>query len=871
MHRVAIALILFAALALPAAAKDVHSDCIEKDHKPPGDCGVITEPKILNLYWDTSAAQWDADVAGITANTQARIDAHVLALTHSTYFSQLAQYHVDPPEFLGSVTASGCQPPQAVGGFPDPRDVRTANLLDMALLVDCVKQRQPDKFENVNLVVLLLPAFVKPAWVTELAGEPFIPALPALSCAGAAPFYAGFDAFHIKFGELPVAVIPLQCLGDFPQVLGAISHEIVETMTNSDPLIQNGFVDKTFGDNLGQFGSVGLQPEIADLCEPSASPFLDGSASLYWSQAVMSCVPGFDMTKPSALINSVALCGGGRNMRIIVDGQDFGSMPSDALADSASLSFGYIEMTAPPATGVLPCPFTEPAIGGAAFQAGHKFALFDRGITVSFRSWDTGEIRIDRFGGAFGTPPRVTRPGDVAAVEVANQATGQFACSSAIVPAPTRIVGSTQPPVPAGGDSTVSGTVLDAPNCGHEGVPVTLAASGGSLGPMPAVSDANGVVTSPFTAPDIAGPVTITASAGAPPIGGSWTVPVAPVITAIAPAHVDLAGGTPVSITGRGFVSGATAVRFNGVEASAPGVSSSTRLTVNAPPSAQSGPVNVTVSVRQIPSLALQQVIYVPAFGPYLTFFDSGCGTASIAAEVFDHTGEPVAGEPVTPTAVSGSFGAGAGAASFAADTDQAGRVSTKMMTTADPTALAVRAHTRDRPTPDERNNVHVIAESTCDRFTNAVLRTLPVRVLIGEQLVPGVLDGCQACVDPSRFQVQWKTATPILSGLVLTALTDDAATATNVTVAVLGANKAEPILKRAPTPAQAVTLIEVDGVIDSARLQLQYAASPAATERLALYRLEADKWVAVASINPATRDLAARVSSVGTYAIVAQ
>jgi hypothetical protein len=456
MHRFALLLLLLllASLPLPASAQDVRSDCIDKDHKPPSQCGVIEQPKILNVYWDTSAAQWDIDAAAAT-NTQARIDAHLQALTRSTYFSQLGQYHVGASEFLGSVTSTGC-----LSSLTDPQNHPIANLLAMALVLDCVRQRQPQKFENVNLVVLLLPPQVAPAWITASTPVSITGALP--SCAAFSPVHLGFDAFHVKFGDMPTAIIPLQCLGAFSNVFGAITHEIVEAMTNADPIFQNGYVDRTFGNNFGQFGSAVLQPEISDLCETKGSlRFLDGLAAPYWSQADKQCVGGFDLTRPTAGISSVALCGGGRNMRINVQGSALGGLPQDA-SSGASLYFGY-EESAPPAAGApgVPCPFTEPAFADA-FQAGHLFGASDSGVTVRFNSWNQNQVSIGGFAGTFGTPPRVTRPGDRAVVQVANPDTGTLACFGPVtLPAPTRIAGTSQPAVAAGGRTTVNATIMD--------------------------------------------------------------------------------------------------------------------------------------------------------------------------------------------------------------------------------------------------------------------------------------------------------------------------------------------------------------------------------------------------------------------------
>ncbi len=857
-----------------AHAQDVHSHCIEIDLKPPGDC-VITQPKVLIVYWDTGVAQWNADAGA--ANTRDRIDAHLLALTRSTYFSQLGQYHISAPEFVGSVTSGSCQAPQTVGG-PIPAFVGVANLGDMNSLLDCVKRNHPQSFENATLAVLLIPPQVTPAWVTNLVPNIDVfgneshnsPALP--SCDA-------FGAFHLILAKIPTAVIPLKCSGDFPTVLSNISHEVIEAVTDPDSILQGGYVDTTPGHNMGQFGSVLVAPEIADLCEATTAdtPFLDGGVAQYWSQASMGCVSGFDTDKPPAVVTDLALCGGGRNMRVTVQGTDFGLLPSDASAPGSSLYFGYAESasTATPPAGAC-FRFTEPPLVPApAFQAGHLFAPLDSGVTAQFLSWDNIQIRLGGFAGAYGTSPRVTTPGHLARVEVANQETGTLSCfGPVLLPAPTRIVGTPTPAIPVGQRGSVGGTVIDGsathPGCGHEAVAVTVSASAGSLDTELLVSDADGEFRTQFTAPNLAGPITILANAA--PIVGQWTVNVAPVVTEVAPAHVDTAGGTHVTITGRGFVADATVVKFNGVAAPAQ-VRSSTSLSVDAPPSPSTGPASVAVLVHDVPSASAPQVTYVPAFGPFLTFFDASCGKASVSADVFDHAGAPVAGQMVSLTADSGSFVAASGpVATLSADTDTSGRMTGRMATpSAAATAIAVSGHTQARPTPDEHANVRLISRATCDTFRNFTKRNLPVRVTVGEELGARIVDGCLACVDPSRFRVQWQARAPILAGLSLTALTDDADIARNVTISVLASDKAAAVLKRVPALGNIVALIELRGNLNKALLRLDYADAGKTSERVALVQLHQGKWIAVEPIHPAAPHLAARLSAAGTYAIVAR
>src|SRR5262245_9556359 len=86
--------------ATQTTAQSFSSSCISQDGKAPEEC-VITRPKILHLYWNLSGAAWDTDVGA--SLTRARLDGHMLALTRSTYFSQLSQYSISAPEFVGSV------------------------------------------------------------------------------------------------------------------------------------------------------------------------------------------------------------------------------------------------------------------------------------------------------------------------------------------------------------------------------------------------------------------------------------------------------------------------------------------------------------------------------------------------------------------------------------------------------------------------------------------------------------------------------------------------------------------------------------------------------------------------------------------------
>jgi hypothetical protein len=468
-------------------------------------------------------------------------------------------------------------------------------------------------------------------------------------------------------------------------------------------------------------------------------------------------------------------------------------------------------------------------------------------------------------------------PGDTISVRVANAADGIFsACTSARIPLPSRIADVPRhPPVTPGQTRAITGILTDAGLADEGDVPITLAASAGAVAPLSLRSDADGRIEVDFTAPAVAGPVTITgtfpgAPHAIPPV--TWTVPVAPVVLALEPAHGDVAGGTAVTITGAGFVDGHTRVSIGGVDViGAVDVVSSTELHVHAPAGQGVGPAPVVVTVSGIDSAPGPDLVYVVPFGPFMTFEDKTCGTATLDADVFDHDGRPVIGEPVTLTATEGRFRSdGTLVATWTSSTGAAGRIVARMVTAdAQATQLGVAAHTDARPSPDETASTLVMSSGLCDTFRNFHRRDLKYKVSLGEILPARIVDGCLACADRSKYRVDWKPSGSELRGLVVTALTDDAATAASVDVAVLGPGKAKAILDRSPLDGDVLSLVDVRGKIGTARVTVtQEAGEHAGT--LAVYRLTQGKWVRVESALAPGAALQARVSSAGIHAIVA-
>ncbi len=92
--------------------------------------------------------------------------------------------------------------------------------------------------------------------------------------------------------------------------------------------------------------------------------------------------------------------------------------------------------------------------------------------------------------------------------------------------------------------------------------------------------------------------VTVTTAGGTSATGASdkftYTAPTPPTVTNVNPTSGPQAGGTPVTVTGTGFVSGSTTVDFGSNPGTSVSVTNSTTLTVNSP--SGTGTVDVTVT-----------------------------------------------------------------------------------------------------------------------------------------------------------------------------------------------------------------------------------------------------------------------------------
>ena len=188
--------------------------------------------------------------------------------------------------------------------------------------------------------------------------------------------------------------------------------------------------------------------------------------------------------------------------------------------------------------------------------------------------------------------------------------------------------------------SPVSGTTAG-------GTPVTITGTGFLTGATvklggtsaTGVSVTNSTTITATTAAHAAGAVDVVvtntdAQSGTLSQGYTYTTPVnpAPTVSSISPVSGTTAGGTPVTITGTGFLAGAT-VSFGGTPATGVGVTNSTTITATTPAHA-AGAVNVVVTNTDAQSGTLNNgyTYTTSGGGGTIAFVQSNSGPATIQA-----------------------------------------------------------------------------------------------------------------------------------------------------------------------------------------------------------------------------------------------
>jgi hypothetical protein len=513
-------------LCSPAMADGVGNFC------PPlitnGTC-VIDNPVYTNVFWDTSAAQWNID-NGNAGETQLVLDAILQALVNSAYFSQLAQYKVYSARMAPGITPNCGPAPATMDAFDNDT---VANNFMACLLAEF------PAFNNGNTVLNI-----------------FLP-----STTGGGNWCANRSANHHMYGSPGVAVTILptnsNCNGSFARLLEVMSHEMVEAATDPNPDSPTGYRDK----DIGSGGN-----EIADLCSPISGsavfPFLGVGPSFagatiqggvtngqgtgltqYWSDNANNCVIPFDMTPPTINTNP-QVCGWGKNTHITLSGI-LGPRPWDLISNQFNGQTLYVQASI--------------AHGNNTWSAGNTVL---GGDIVGFGSvnWTPGTpdtITIVGFNSNYGSNNWVVGFGDSINVTVFSPINGQPSSVAVNSPTPAEIVFDTVNLHPiAGSTSHILGQVLDSSNCVVGGVTVALSANKGSLGASGTIlTDDSGSFATTFTDP-VAGPVTLTANslfvhAGSQPAELSFKV--YPSLTSLSSNSGPVTGGQTLTIKGFGF------------------------------------------------------------------------------------------------------------------------------------------------------------------------------------------------------------------------------------------------------------------------------------------------------------------------------
>lgn len=537
-----------------------------------GPC-VVTHPLYVNLYWDTSPAQWDADVKAGPFMTQARIDAVSLAIVNSGYFGPLSQYQVTSVKMAPSVT-SACVP------VPTSMDVIESQVLG---------------FINCALGGTLLPEIVNVLLPPQTSGGNW--------CTQRSANHKNYGAFAL------IALLPTNsaCNPTFSNLMYSMTHEMVEAATDPSPNALSGY-------------KISFDGELADLCESHALiPFLIppissasnyGQVASYWSNSANGCIDPLPTTAPTT--PNIAVCGTGQNMQITLTGT-FGAAPWDLVANRFNGQTMYLQASIASsqtwsAGNVLDVPAPD-TVGLGRFGV----------------SWQPGTIGFSGFSGSYGTSGQIVRPGDKITVSVFSVQSGQPASATVSAPLPANVfLGYQGITVPAGTSGPVIGAVLDSSNlvsCAIGGVPVTLTVSAGTV--TQPTTGADGSFTASYHAPDVAGNVTLTATAT--PATSHGIIAVTPVLTSLSTSVGTVMGGQTITITGDGFDAGATQVTFQGFD------------------------THGNMVIRSAPILNIPDHQHVTLVTPATPFSGDGVGAASVLATVHGVTGGSLPYQYIVP------------------------------------------------------------------------------------------------------------------------------------------------------------------------------------------------------------------------------
>jgi hypothetical protein len=572
-----------------------------------GTC-VIDHPIYINLYWDSSPAQWDIDVkAASTGMGHARLDAFVKALDKSDYFDPMGKpgnYKVYAPRTLTSIT-SACA--------PIPANV-DESFDKVVKLVKCVLDANPS----------LKNSFSSGNFVSNIIFNVFLP--PQVVNTSFCTFHNGahFTAKHEVVSAIPgtlamfaVTMNPTDstCNADFKHLGEGLSHEMVEAATDPNPSSPTGFKVFFIGDKGGE--------EIGDLCENTFTPFLFGFVTQYWSNLANGCVTGFNLKAPK--ISSVDICGSGGAMKMKLTGK-FGAEPWDLTSDAFHDQTLYLRA----------------AISGSnSWDAGNIEGLPPDRVGFGFIDWTQGTdtdpdtITINGFNAKYGSSGQQVMPGDTVTFSVFSQDTGQRSNSVAGTATSVKKVSFLvygDSPVYVNSGGPVAGVVSDNSGCGIGNVPVALSATSGSL-PGTTTTISGGEFSAHYAAPDVAGKVKINADSA--PANRTVTVSIYPRMKSLSRQFGSVSGNQQITLKGAGFDS-STTIKFSQVykgsaKATIDSVGPGHKTVVLTTPKTflpgdGTGTVAVTANVNGVHSDEVLEYTYIVAGKPVIDM-SSPCGS----------------------------------------------------------------------------------------------------------------------------------------------------------------------------------------------------------------------------------------------------
>ena len=498
----------------------------------------IQHPVYVNVYWDTSEAQWNADVGlgdpnlQIPGITVARVDLITVAMCRSNYFGGLNQYGVIGcdvhPSFF--VTGEGC-------GAPPP-DLDTARSMIAAGIqnpIGCLVAKHPELAAgNVILNVLLPPQvaksgdFCSPFGFHDVTSPPFGGLTSGLTGNPTPTFYYTF---------VPTVA---GCNDNVAKVAAVLSHEMVEAATDPDPGGLSGW--KTIGEN----------GEIADSCGGAATNFLYVRLSDYFSRdngGCMTFLTGAPVSNFAPQFDSVIPCGSGMNSKITIKGH-FDPRPWDLAPGGKQTLF---------LQGVV-----TDATGANKFKVG-GFAQNFPPDSVSFSSiqWTTSAIGNENTivaNGFVGDANTKVAAGDHINITVSSPMTGQPVSLTGDVPSAHGVqdfnVGlwpDPPPPYFVGRKITVFGKLMDTAGCPMGDASFTLSSTSdpaSALSPWYPTTYEDGRFIADYTPTGPAGThhVAITS-----PVSEVRAVAVHPIAEDLSASLGPVAGGQNVKLSGVGF------------------------------------------------------------------------------------------------------------------------------------------------------------------------------------------------------------------------------------------------------------------------------------------------------------------------------